>query len=178
MAVAVSYDVDYGSRNAVLRQLGLAAGLTATALDQTAGETHPNWVAQVNKINVALGLPTYSSLDRNAFQTVIGAMIAKINTPPPTNPPVVAPSQEFELELPTTANHVVGQVSATNNPTGFAIASGNPNGYFAINAIGNLSVTTAGAAGITDGNDILGITATNADGTSPAVNVTVAVVTP
>jgi hypothetical protein len=96
MAVAVSYDVDYGSRNAVLTELGLAAGLTATALDQTAGETHPNWVQQLNKINVALGLPTYSSLDRNAFQTAVGAIVAKLNAPPPvptiTTAPAVTPT--------------------------------------------------------------------------------------
>jgi hypothetical protein len=94
MAVAVSYDVDYGSRNAVLTQLGVAAGLSATALGITAGETHPNWVQQLNVINTELGLPTYSSLDMSAFQTVVGAIVTALNTPvaaPPANtsPPVV-----------------------------------------------------------------------------------------
>jgi hypothetical protein len=119
MAVAVSYDVDYGSRNAVLRQLGLAAGLTATALDQTAGETHPNWVAQINKINVALGLPTYSNLDRSAFQTVVGAIVAALNAPPPvptiTTPPAVTPAgTQVNGTVLTTTNGVW-----TNSPSSY-----------------------------------------------------------
>lgn len=119
MAVAVSYAVDYGSRNAVLRELGLAAGLTATALDRTAGETHPNWVTQLNRINVALGLPTYSSLDRNAFQTVVNAIVAKLNAPPPvptiTTAPAVTPS----------ATQVNGAVLTTTN----GVWTGAPTSY-------------------------------------------------
>jgi hypothetical protein len=112
MAVNISYDVDYGSRNAVLTQLGLAAGLTATALGPSAGETHPNWVQQVNKINVALGLPTYSSLDMNAFQTVVAAMVAKINAPPPAPTNSVAPVASF-----SSGTGALGSVCTVTNGT-------------------------------------------------------------
>jgi hypothetical protein len=119
MAVAVSYDVDYGSRNAVLTQLGAAAGLTATALDKSAGETHPNWVQQINLINTALGLPTYANLDMSAFQTVVGAIVTKLNAPPPvptiTTAPAVTPS----------ATQVNGAVLTTTNGTW----TGSPTSY-------------------------------------------------
>lgn len=117
MAVAVSYNVDYGSRNAVLRQLGLAAGLTATALDQTAGETHPNWVQQVNRINAALGLPTYLSLDRSAFQTVVGAMVTKLNAPPPVPTNSVAPVVTGTGALASVLTSTPG--TWTGAPTGY-----------------------------------------------------------
>jgi hypothetical protein len=174
MAVSIPTHIDYGSRNAVLRQLGLAAGLSATALDKSAGETHPNWMQQFNKILTALGMPTYTSLDMSAFGSVAGAIAAHINAIP--LPPVVAAGQNFTLTLPVAANQIIGGVIASNSPTMFAIQpASNPGGWYAISASGQLTVTAAGATGIVAGNDILQVTATNAGGTSPAANVTVAV---
>jgi len=96
MPISIPYDVDYGSRNAVLRALALEVGIPAGALDQSAGETHPNWVQQLNRILTVLGMPTYSSLDMSAFQTVVGAIAAQINAAPPppvnTTPPAVTPA--------------------------------------------------------------------------------------
>lgn len=96
MAVSIPTHIDYGSRNAVLTQLGVAAGLSTTALDQTAGETHPNWVQQFNKILTALGMPTYTSLDMSAFGSVAGAIAAQINATPAvptiTTSPAVTPT--------------------------------------------------------------------------------------
>jgi hypothetical protein len=102
------------------------------------------------------------------------AMAAELQAVLPPAPPVIAPNQNFNLTLPASANQIIGAVSALGNPTSFAIsAASNPNGHFAISNSGQLTVTAAGAAGIVAGNDILGVSATNAGGESPIVNVTV-----
>jgi hypothetical protein len=98
---------------------------------------------------------------------------------PPVGPvlaavPVVSPAT-FNLTLPLTANQPVGNVVASNSPTAFAITTGNPAGYYAISNAGALTVTAAGAAGIPAGTASLGVTATNAGGTSPAATITVIV---
>jgi hypothetical protein len=122
MPVSIPHHIDYGSRNAVLRQLGLAAGLTTTALDQSAGETHPNWVQQFNKILTALGMPTYASLDLSAFGSVAKAIAAQINATPavPVNtiPPAVTPTAtQVNGAVLTTTNG-----SWTNSPTSYVRA--------------------------------------------------------
>jgi hypothetical protein len=122
MPVSIPYHVDYGSRNSVLRTLGLAAGLTTTALDQTAGETHPNWVQQLNRILTALGMPTYASLDMSAFGSVAGAIAAHINSipAPPTNtvlPAVTPAGTAVNGAVLTTTNG-----SWTNSPTSYVRA--------------------------------------------------------
>jgi len=76
-------------------------------------------VAQINKINVALGLPTYSNLDRSAFQTVVGAIVAALNAPPPvptiTTPPAVTPAgTQVNGTVLTTTNGVW-----TNSPSSY-----------------------------------------------------------
>jgi hypothetical protein len=119
MPVSIPYHVDYGSRNSVLRTLGLAAGLTTTALDQTAGETHPNWVQQFNRILTALGMPTYVSLDMSAFGSVAGAIAAHINSipAPPVNtalPAVTPTGTQVNGAVLTTTNG-----SWTNSPTSY-----------------------------------------------------------
>jgi hypothetical protein len=109
--------------------------------------------------------------DTNGLETSAGA--------PPVGPvlpaiPVVSPAT-FNLTLPLTANQPVGTVTASNSPTAFAITTGNASGYFAISNAGALTVTAAGAAGIAAGTSTLGVTATNAGGTSPAATITVIV---
>ena len=107
--------------------------------------------------------------DTNGLETSAGA--------PPVGPvlaaiPVVGPAT-FNLTLPLTTNQPVGTVTASNSPTAFAITTGNPAGYYAISNAGALTVTAAGAAGIPAGTASLGVTATNAGGTSPAATITV-----
>jgi hypothetical protein len=107
--------------------------------------------------------------DANGLETSAGA--------PPVGPvlaaiPVVSPAT-FNLTLPLTANQPVGNVVASNSPTAFAITTGNAGGFYAISNAGALTVTAAGAAGIVAGTATLGVTATNAGGTSPAATITV-----
>ena len=89
--------------------------------------------------------------------------------------PIVTPGQSFSATLPLTASQALGTVAATGAPTAFAITSGNASGDFAISAGGVISVTAAGATGIVAGTIVLGVTAANAGGTSPAVNVSIVV---
>ncbi|MDP1558669.1 MAG: SwmB domain-containing protein [Nitrosomonas sp.] len=81
-------------------------------------------------------------------------------------------------------NDVIGTVAATDNTavTSFAITSGNDSGWFAINASGQLTLTTAGLAAasndfeVTPNSFALGITATDGSGNvSAAGSVTVSV---
>ena len=90
-------------------------------------------------------------------------------------PPAVTAGQSFSATLPLTASQAIGTVAATGAPTAFAITSGNASGDFSISAGGVISVTAAGATGIAAGTIVLGVTATNAGGTSPAVNVSIVV---
>jgi hypothetical protein len=105
-----------------------------------------------------------NGVETSASATPVGPVLAAL--------PVVTPAT-FNLTLPLTANQAVGTVAASNSPTAFAITTGNPNGYYAISNAGALTVTAAGAAGIAAGTASLGVTATNAGGTSPAATITV-----
>lgn len=87
--------------------------------------------------------------------------------------PVVTPGQSFNLVLPATALTSVGFVVASNNPTAFAITAGNGAGFYQINNGGEIMVSVAGSTGLTPGTTNLTITATNAGGTSPGVQVAV-----
>jgi hypothetical protein len=101
--MTIPYDTDHGLRNAVLLELAndiTIAGGTVVGISASAGETHPNWVVFINKLNTAangLGvtptLPTYEWLDYSAFQSVVNTLrIALANltsVPVNTNPPVV-----------------------------------------------------------------------------------------
>lgn len=64
--------------------------------------------------------------------------------------PVVT-SRSFNLSLPTSLNTAVGTMPATNSPTAWAIIAGDPSGFYAIDSSGNITVTSAGASGITAG---------------------------
>jgi hypothetical protein len=63
------------------------------------------------------------------------------------------------LALPATSNEAVVTITATNNPTSWSIIGGNPNGYFAINNIGQITVTAAGAAALVMPNLVIDGTA-------------------
>ena len=69
--------------------------------------------------------------------------------------PSIPTDQEFTCSEGQTGGFVVGTVTASDNEavTGFAIASGNQNGFFAIDAAGEISLTAAGAAAAAASND-------------------------
>jgi hypothetical protein len=77
--------------------------------------------------------------------------------------PVVS-NASFTLTLPVTNGQVVGVMTATNSPTAWSITAGDPSGYYAISSAGVITVTSAGAAGITVGSASLTVQATNAGG--------------
>ncbi|MEA5536418.1 hypothetical protein, partial [Crocosphaera sp. XPORK-15E] len=99
--------------------------------------------------------------------------------------PVVTPDQTFSYQENQIAGFEVGTVQATDDlgvVTAYTIASGNDNGYFAIDDSGKITLTEAGAAAMAASNDFetapntftLGITANDAAGnTSVVTDVTV-----
>lgn len=79
--------------------------------------------------------------------------------------PAVA-AQTLNIVIPATAGADVGIVTATaGTPTSFAITAGNSSGYFAIDNSGDITVTAAGASGLTAQTYALTVSATNALGT-------------
>lgn len=119
---------------------------------------------------------------------------AVVDLPLDTTAPTIDPDQTVTYSEGSTADAALLTVAAADNEGGsgiesFAIVSGNDKGYFQIDADGNISLTTAGAAAGTAANSstvdpdvfTLGVTATDRAGnTSDAVDVvlTVADVTP
>lgn len=83
---------------------------------------------------------------------------------PPVGAPVIDP-MVFQLALPATANQIVGTCLATNSPTAWAIVSGGALD-FAITNAGVLSVTALGASRLVPETRYIGVTATNAAGSS------------
>ncbi|WP_409932496.1 cadherin domain-containing protein, partial [Vibrio harveyi] len=102
------------------------------------------------------------------------------------NAPVFGDSSyEFNYDENISESTVIGQVSATDadgNNVSYAITSGNDNGWFEINANGEITLTTAGAAAAANDFEALEnvhnivVTATGTDGsgadTSTDINVT------
>ncbi|MFM2595275.1 cadherin domain-containing protein [Vibrio harveyi] len=102
------------------------------------------------------------------------------------NAPVFGDSSyEFNYDENISESTVIGQVSATDadgNNVSYAITSGNDNGWFEVNANGEITLTTAGAAAAANDFEALAnihnivVTATGTDGsgadTSTDINVT------
>jgi len=99
--------------------------------------------------------------------------------------PVVTASQSFSYAEGQASDYVIGTVVATDSigVTAYAIASGNDDGFFAIDSDGKLTLTATGAGEVAS-NDFetspnsftLGVTASDSAGnTSTAENVTVSV---
>lgn len=72
----IPYDIDYTERVAVLSVLGTESG--ASALDITASYPTPDIVGRINAISAAANtagadppLPIYSSIDHNAFTSIM-----------------------------------------------------------------------------------------------------------
>lgn len=87
--------------------------------------------------------------------------------------PVVSPAS-FLVAANPTLNEFVGNVSATNNPTSFAITAGDTANNFAISSSGVLSTAATGSPPAA-GNYSLSVTATNVTGTSIPVTISVTV---
>jgi hypothetical protein len=98
--------------------------------------------------------PTASYSNTNYFRDVVFIPGAA----PPLQAPVVS-NGSFSLVVPASAGPV-GTMSATNNPTSWAITAGNAAGYFSINSSGVISTTAAVVAG----SYSLTVSATNAAG--------------
>jgi hypothetical protein len=99
--------------------------------------------------------------------------------------PVVTASQSFEYAEGQASDYEIGTVAATDSVgvIAYAIASGNDDGFFAIDSLGVLTLTATGAGAVAS-NDFetlpnsftLGVTASDLAGnTSTAENVTVSV---
>jgi hypothetical protein len=99
--MAIPYDTDFGSRNAVLLALAgevnaIGGADTVVAIAPSAGETHPNWVMFLNRIIVganSLGvspqLPTYDWLDYSVFQSVVNKVMVALENLTSTPPTVI-----------------------------------------------------------------------------------------
>ncbi|WP_454626946.1 hypothetical protein [Bradyrhizobium cenepequi] len=82
------------------------------------------------------------------------------NAQPQPQPPVVN-AASFNIALPASNGQIVGTVTASNSPTSWAITAGNSAGYFAISNAGVVTVTSAGASGLTDQTYNLTVLASN-----------------
>jgi len=94
---------------------------------------------------------------------------ARITSPKPHPVPVggaapVVTNANLNITLPVVNGQLVGTVTATNSPTSWSITAGNSAGYFTINNSGNITVTSAGASGLTAGSYSLTVQATNSYG--------------
>jgi hypothetical protein len=98
--------------------------------------------------------PTSSYSNSNYFRDVVFVP----GSAPPLQAPVVN-NGSFGVIVPASAG-AVGTMSASNNPTSWAITAGNSAGYFSINSAGVISTTAA----IVAGNYSLTVSATNAAG--------------
>ncbi|WP_028346064.1 cadherin repeat domain-containing protein [Bradyrhizobium murdochi] len=88
--------------------------------------------------------------------------------------PVVS-DQSMNLTIPAASGDPVGTVAVSaGTPTGFSITAGNSSGYFAINNTGDITVTSAGASGITAQSYPLTVQAANALGNDTGVVTVVA----
>jgi methionine-rich copper-binding protein CopC len=116
--------------------------------------------------------------------TTVASATASISTDVVTDSaaPLVAAGQAFSNPENKAAGDLLGTVAATDNVgvTGFAIASGDASGFFAIDSTGKITLTAAGASLTAASNDFetapnaftLGVTATDAVGNvSAPVNV-------
>jgi hypothetical protein len=97
---------------------------------------------------------------------------------------VVAPTApnignaSFSLQLPVSSGAAVGSIANTGGSvTSWSITGGNASGYFAIDTAGNITVTAAGASGLTAQTYSLTVQATNSVGSSAAAT-SVAVLAP
>jgi hypothetical protein len=124
---------------------------------------------------VILTLATGTDYTVGTTESVTGTITDEII--PDTTPPVITAGQSFSYAENQAADFTVGTVAATDNVgvTGFAISSGNDSGFFSIDNSGVISLTTAGVASAandfetTPNSFTLGITATDAAGTTSTV---------
>jgi len=167
--MSITYvDIDYSGRVAAIIAVGTALGAPTNLLPAPWASPGEFLCLQyINNLRVFMGEAPLTNLDYTGFQAALNALSAMAPAPPAT--PVVTPGQTFNITLPVATNQIIGSVAASNSPTAFAINP--PNTFFAISNAGQLTVTALGAAGIAAGMTNIMVEATNAGGTSPAVNV-------
>jgi methionine-rich copper-binding protein CopC len=161
------------------------------ASDPLRQESLQSFVLFIANDNDGVITPAEADVWLAANPTLDGALVDLTSD---TTPPVVEAGQTDTYSEGSAAGATLFTVEAADNENGsglagFAIASGNDKGYFAIDNSGNISLTTAGAVAGTASNSAtvdpdvftLGITATDKAGnTSTPVDVvlTVADITP
>ncbi|MBN8517958.1 MAG: hypothetical protein J5X22_02630 [Candidatus Accumulibacter sp.] len=178
-----------GDTNSGTVTAATAADLTSvpTTVTLLAGQTTTTFSVQptINDGNESLEGFKFNVLDPSGAPVGTGTPVVMISNVPDadTTKPVVAPAQSFSNPENQAAGFTLGTVAATDNVglNSFAIATGNDNNYFAINNLGQITLTAAGASLTAASNDFetlpnafsLGVTATDAAGnTSDPVNVT------
>lgn len=132
--------------------------------------------------SIISSLNTVVALTQAGFDDEVGSLALTLVDE--TNPLINA-NQSFSYRPGQVENFAIGTVAAIdsdNNITSYAIASGNNDGFFAIDNTGNITLTAAGAAAAAASNNsstspnkfTLGVTATDADGNvSPTTDVTI-----
>jgi hypothetical protein len=159
-------NVDYSARVAALRAVGTALGAPNNIMPAPWASPGEFLCLQyINGLRVFMGEAPLTNLDYTGFQAALNQLAALVPSP---LAPVITPGQVFNITLPAVAGPI-GTVLASNSPTAFALSPVNP--FFSIAVNGILSLTAIGVAGITAGMTNVGVTATNASGTSSVANV-------
>jgi hypothetical protein len=116
-----------------------------------------------NNINITNGDRIYFEIDNsNTPDNVLNITVNFINSAP-----VIANSQSFDILDNASNADLVGTVSATEEPTSFAITAGNSDNVFAIDNQGNITILdNSNLDHATTPSYTLTISATNAVGTS------------
>ncbi|MCG8609801.1 MAG: M10 family metallopeptidase C-terminal domain-containing protein [Pseudomonadales bacterium] len=123
---------------------------------------------------LALDLTGLNQASLGTFTLATDTPTAVTEESPDTSAPTITSNQSFSLEEGSAdeTTDIVATVSATDDTavTAFSIASGNDDGYFAIDNSGNITLTSAGLAGASNDFETtpnsfqLGIVASDAAG--------------
>lgn len=106
--------------------------------------------------------PTATYMASNYFRDVV--FVPTGVAPPPV--PVMNPAS-FSTTTPYDLGALIGTVTASNNPTSFAITSGNASNYFTLDNSGNLR--TSATIPVPQASYNIGIAASNAGGQGPSM---------
>lgn len=115
-------------------------------------------VTSAGSAGITVGSYSLTVQANNSFGSNTGTCSITI-----TSVPVVT-NGNFAITMPLTNGQVVGTMTATNSPTTWLITAGNSSGYYAISNSGVVTVTSAGATGITATSYSLTVQATNSAG--------------
>ncbi|WP_192811924.1 Ig-like domain-containing protein, partial [Vibrio harveyi] len=176
----VTYSIKSGNDNGWF-EINANGEITLTTAGAAAAANDFEALANIHNIVV-----TATGTDGSGADTSTDINVALNEQNVNDNAPVFGDSSyEFNYDENISKSTVIGQVSATDadgNNVSYAITSGNDNGWFEINANGETTLTTAGAAAAANDFEALEnvhnivVTATGTDGsgadTSTDINVT------